>query len=232
MKHDSWTEVKEKLGKYAASQVPDMGIIGLGTGSTASAFIHALGERHRTSPLTIQCVATSQASEILALECGLPVLRKDWPKNITITFDGADAVVNNNELIKGGGGAFLREKIVAKASKRFVCMVDERKLSVHVRVPVAIIPFGGEATMNHIHEMGYKGTIRMHEGEIVYTDDGLWIFDIGLPTKENLQEIDLLLKQIPGVVDTGVFYHMATSLIIGYENGHIEEKKFEQGHKR
>ena len=138
-----WERVKQNLGTFSATLVPSSGLIGLGTGSTSIEFIKALA---RTTPTGIQCVASSLETELIAKTRGLSVIDpRNWTCDVDVTFDGADAVDEEGTAIKGAGGALVREKIVAHASKRLVLMIDERKWKKpwqECLLPVAVIPFG------------------------------------------------------------------------------------------
>jgi ribose 5-phosphate isomerase A len=224
--------IKKAIGKYAASLVPHDGLIGLGSGTTSHEFICALGERYRQEKLGIKCLATSTESEKLAKEKGLPIMKEDaWDGFLDMTFDGADFLNSDGSAIKGAGGALLREKIVAKASKKLILMVDERKWMAKTMtvLPVDIVRFGSHATLLELSRMGYKGTLRKSKQEEIFcSDDGHWIVDIELDLAVGSWEtIDQSLKSIPGVVGTGIFFKMAHEAIIGFLNGEIIHQRFE-----
>jgi ribose 5-phosphate isomerase A len=224
-----WEAVKQEIGAFSAKLVPQSGLIGLGTGSTSFEFIKALALIYNKNGHDIQCIASSLETELLAKTKKLPVLdQKNWTTEIDVTFDGADAVDEEGTAIKGGGGALLREKILARSSKRFVLMVDERKWKKpwqECLLPVAIIPFGLSATLREIQQLGMKGTLRMHREAPFLTNDGLYIIDIPLTfALHSLARLDRDLKEIPGVVDTGIFFHFASEIVIGYGNGNVEHK--------
>ena len=216
-----WSAVKNAIGEECAAMVPKTGLIGLGSGTTSIAFIHALARRHHDERLAIRCVATSLETARLARGLGLDVIDGDWTGEIDIAFDGADAVDDEGSAIKGAGGALVREKIVMRSSRRRVLMIDERKMNrpwKECPLPIAAIPFGLSATMNHI---GLPGAVRMEKGRPYLTDDGFCIIDVTLPSRFSLFELDQQLKSIPGVVETGVFFHIATEIVIGYGGGNV-----------
>lgn len=220
-----WEGVKHAIGDYCAKMAPSSGLMGLGSGSTSAAFIHALAERCKAERLNIQCVPTSLEVDLLAKTAGLTTLDRDWTVDLPVTFDGADAVDEEGTAIKGAGGALVREKIVAHSSKKYVLMVDERKWKRpwhDCLLPVAVIPFGLGATMRHIGPLGLTGTVRMHQGRPFVTNDGLFILDLVLPPNHlPLQKLNEQLKGIPGVVETGIFFHVATEIVIGYGDGKV-----------
>jgi ribose 5-phosphate isomerase A len=188
-----------------------------------------LAQRYSKGTYGIECLASSLETELLAKTRGLPVLdSKDWNSDVDVTFDGADAVDEEGTAIKGAGGALLREKIVAQSSKRFVVMVDERKWKKpweECLLPVVVIPFGLSSTLRQLEQMGMRGVVRQHGGTPFLTNDGLYIIDIPLTFAiHSLSRVDRQLKEIPGVVDTGIFFHFASEIVIGYGDGKVEHR--------
>jgi len=228
---DRWDSIKEAIGKYAAGLVPAEGLIGLGSGTTAEAFIRALAERYKQEKLQIKCLATSNASKYLAQAKGLPLIKEEaWDGFLDVTFDGADLLRSDGSAIKGAGGALLREKIAAKASKKLILMVDERKWKAKTMpsLPVEIVPFGAQATLNELSRLGYKGTLRRYKHGPFFSDDGHWVVDIELDLAVgSWKTIDESLKSIPGVVETGIFFKMVSEAVIGFSNGEIIHQRFE-----
>lgn len=222
-----WEKVKSAIGEYCAKITPNSGLVGLGSGSTSAAFIHALAERCKAEHLNIQCVPTSLEVDLLAKTEGLKILDRDWTEDLLVTFDGADAVDEEGTAIKGAGGALVREKIIARSSKKYVLMVDERKWKRpwhECLLPVAVIPFGLGSTIRQISLAGLLGTLRLHRGRPFVTNDGLFILDLALQKRHlPLQELDVRLRAIPGVVDTGIFFHVATEIVIGYGDGKVTQ---------
>jgi ribose 5-phosphate isomerase A len=224
-----WEVVKHEIGAFSANLAPKSGLIGLGTGSTSTEFIKALAQIYAKGNQEFQCIASSIETELLAKEKKLPLVEvNNWNTEIDVTFDGADAVDEEGTAIKGGGGALLREKILAHSSQRFIVMIDERKWKMpweECILPVAIIPFGFAATLREIREKGMKPELRMREGTPFVTNDGLYIIDIPLTfTLHSLARLDRDLKEIPGVVETGIFFHFASEIVIGYGNGKVEHR--------
>lgn len=223
---DSIAKAKKIVGEKAAAMVEDGMLIGLGTGTTASFFIASLINRCR-SGLKITAVATSRASEKQAREGGIPFADINSLTSLDICFDGADEIDPQKRMIKGGGGALLREKIVATMSGEMVVLVDESKLVDKLGsfpLPVEICPFAFTATIARIEELGYKGKLRMVGANQKHiTDNGNYIFDIKLsPHSPEPSQIHISLISIPGVVETGFFLEEAGRVLIGKNNGEVE----------
>ncbi len=200
--------------------------LGLGSGSTARQFVDLVGEKVKAG-LDIRCVATSEATEAQAKALGIPLGTLDDIPELDLTVDGADEVDPKLNLIKGGGGALLREKIVASASKRMVVIADSTKLVPRLGafpLPIEIVPFGLAATRRHIERafvrLGLAGPIRLRgEPSPFVTDGGHYILDCSLgviPEPERLSEI---LSPIPGVVEQGLFIGLARAAIIAGGDG-------------
>lgn len=219
-------EIKRALGKQAASFVQDGMLVGLGTGSTAACFIDSLIARCKEG-LKIHAVSSSFRSMEQARIGGIPVLEMNNVTSIDLTVDGADEIDPARRMIKGGGGAHVREKIVASSSREMLVLVDESKLvSILGKcgLPVEILPFGVQATLSKLRAMGYDGSLRKKEDKTVYvSDNGNYIFDIHSPTffphPENDNE---RLIKTPGVIDTGFFFNLATKVLVGYADGRVE----------
>jgi ribose 5-phosphate isomerase A len=220
------TEIKRRLGKEAASYVEEGMLVGLGTGSTAACFIHYLSLRCQ-SGLKITAVSSSEKSLELARAGGIPTIDMTDVTSIDLTIDGADEVDPRLRLIKGGGGAHVREKILASTSKKMLVIIDESKLVSTLGkcgLPIEILPFGYHATIAKLHRYGFDGKLRMtKEGSPYKTDNGNYIFDIRSPDLfPHPEEVHDLIIQTPGVLDTGFFFNLASSLLIGYADGSCE----------
>ena len=192
-------------------------IVGLGTGSTASHFIRELGKRVQ-SGLLVLGIPTSEASRILAGEVGVPLTTlKDHPE-IDVTVDGADEVSPELDLIKGLGGALVREKIVAHASRRVIIVVDDSKmvgkLGTRAPIPVEVVPFAVDSVLLKL--MRWKGSarIREREGRPFISDNGNFILDWQHGVIDDPHTIETQLKAITGVVDSGIFAKVAASVIV------------------
>lgn len=197
--------------------------IGLGTGSTATRFIQHLIEKCKQG-LKIEAVATSLASAKIAQEGGIPLLDVNAITSLDLIVDGADEIDPKKFLIKGAGGALVREKIIAAMSQDMIVIADEtklvEKLGIHP-LPIEIIPFGAEATKKHIEMQGFSGKWRLKKDKSKFvTDNHNWIFDISFPSPpDSPEKVHFSLLSIPGVVDTGFFFHLAKRCVIGKQDG-------------
>ena len=218
--------LKEAVGYKAAEYVEDGMTVGLGTGSTAHYMILALGERVKEG-LNIKCVATSLASEKTARECGLKIVEFKDVEKIDLSIDGADEIDLNMNLIKGGGGALLREKIIENFSEKLVIIADESKnveLLGDFKVPVEVTKFASELTAKKIESLGGIPKLREKDGQTFITDNGNYIFDCDFGKIQNPKELCERLNMIPGVVENGIFPDMADRIIIAHKDGKISEK--------
>lgn len=222
---------KRAVGERAAGLVADGTRIGLGTGSTARWFIAAVGRRCAQG-LRVTAVATSRASEEQAREVGIPIADLD-EEGIDLAVDGADAVDPELRLIKGLGGALIREKIVAAAARRFVVVVDESKLMPRLggALPVEIIPFGHRSTLAAL-TAATAVTPRMRAdagGTPFVTDNGNLIADCRFDAIGDAEGLAGLLEAIPGVVGHGLFLGMADLVLAARADGRIDELRAERG---
>lgn len=218
----------KKAAAYAAAElIQDEMIVGLGTGSTAEHFIIKLGSRCQQMNLKISAVATSEKSHQLALANHIPMIDINTLTNLDITVDGADEITPQKKMIKGGGGALLREKIVASMSHEMIVIVDQTKVVDYLGafpLPVEIIPFAWQATEHIIHLKGFKGQWRIaSDGQRFVTDNGNFIYDIAFasPVREP-EKAEQTLSSIPGVMTTGFFFGLATKVFVGHTDGRIE----------
>jgi ribose 5-phosphate isomerase A len=216
---------KELAGRAAAKLVNDGDIVGLGTGSTAYFAILALGERVRAG-LKMIGVPTSNASGDLARSLGIPLSTLDQHPDLDIDIDGADEIDPQLNLIKGGGGALLREKVIAAASKQFVVVADSAKLVKHLGkfpLPVEVISFGRAVVEKKIAGLGASVKWRTRpDGSAYSTDNGNPILDCSFGEIEDPAALARTLSDMPGVLEHGLFIGMATSALIGKENS-VEE---------
>ena len=221
---------KQIAAERAVSHIQDGMTVGLGTGSTAAFAIHALGRRFQAEPLSLRCVATSCDSEELGRSYGLVFVEAADVSRFDITIDGADEVDPEFRLIKGGGGALVREKIVAAATDTEIIIVDEGKVKAALGahpLPVAVIPFAWQWTQARLESgFGVPAPRRLlASGEPFLNDDGLYILDMSfgvpLPSPDTLEA---RLKAIVGVVESGLFVGLCQRLIIGYADGRVEER--------
>jgi len=210
------------LGHYALRFAKPGDVIGLGTGRAATAFINALG----ASLIQVRGIPTSQASEELGRSLGIEIASlADTPK-IDTDFDGADEVDPRLNLIKGYGGALVREKIVAAASRRFIVLVGEEKLVKRLgtrgSLPVEVVPFALPVAMRRVAALGLKPKVRQKDGADFVSDNGNLILDCGVKEIRNPARLDRELREIPGVVGTGLFVGMASLVLVARNNGKID----------
>jgi len=203
------------LGAEAIAEVKSGHVVGLGTGQAATAFIHALGHAVKAG-LTITGVATSEASATLARRLGIPLV--DEPVALDVAVDGADEVDPRLDLIKGYGGALVREKIVAAAARRFIVLVGTEKLvpalGARGRLPVEVVPFGLSFARRRLGELGYTASVRSRDGAPVVTDNGNLILDCVVDSIADPAALDATMRAIPGVIGTGLFVGMAHTVMV------------------
>jgi len=221
-------DLKVQAARAAIDLVKPGMKLGLGTGSTAYHFVEAVGELVRNG-LEIICVPTSEATRAHAEKLRIPLSSLDETPQLDLTVDGADELDDRLRLIKGGGGALLREKIVATASDRMVVIADDSKVSEMLGrhpLPVEVVRFGLRATMRLIEalsaEAGCEGDIRLRpgQGDLPFiTDQGNLIVDCAFHKIPEPEVLAFALKRVPGVVEHGLFLGLADLAIVAGENG-------------
>jgi ribose 5-phosphate isomerase A len=219
---------KRQAAEHAISLVDDGMALGLGTGSTAAHFVDLLGRRVKEG-LTVACVPTSEATRAQAERLGIPLIDLDRRPSLDLTVDGADEIDPKLRLIKGGGGALLREKIVAMASDRMVVIADHSKRVAALGafpLPVEVVRFGVAATRNLIEalaaEAGCSGAIALRmqpDGHPFATDSGHFILDCAFGRIAEPEALDEALKLVPGVVESGLFLRIADAAIVAGPDG-------------
>jgi ribose 5-phosphate isomerase A len=201
----------------ALELVTDGIVVGLGTGHAATAFIHALGRRVQAG-MKVRGIATSQASADLARQVGIPLTTLDDVETIDITVDGADEVDPHCNLIKGLGGALVREKIVAAVSRQLVILIGSEKrvpmLGTHGVLPVEVVRFGLAACRRRLDALGCPAQPRLQEGRLFLSDNGHPILDCRIGPLPRPAELEQAIHAIPGVVGTGLFLGMAHTVLI------------------
>jgi ribose 5-phosphate isomerase A len=219
---------KRAVGEAAAALVEDGMTVGLGTGSTAAYLVAALGARVAAEGLRLRCVATSRATEALAARHGLPSLDLDDAGDIDLTIDGADEVGPGLALIKGGGAALLREKLVWEASRRCVVIADAGKRVAQLGafpLPVEVVAFGHATTARRLaaalgsSHVSAAPRLRIKDGEPVRTDSGNLIYDAACVAIPDPPALAAALKALTGVVEHGLFLGLASEALIGAPNG-------------
>ena len=215
--------LKKAAAFKAVEFVRDGMIVGLGTGSTAKHMIVALGDKIRAG-MKVQGVPTSQETAILAREAGIPLIDSENRWEIDVAIDGADQVDPHFNLIKGGGGALLKEKIVAASAKQFIVMVDHTKqvpvLGGTFPLPIEVIPFGWGSTTREIEVLTKSRVIlRERNGNPFRTESGNFILDVHIDHISQPGQLETALNLIPGVVETGLFVGRTNVLIVGTPQG-------------
>lgn len=217
--------LKQRAAEHAVAGIESGMVVGLGTGSTAALAVAAIGRRIREEGLKIVGIPTSERTAAQARELGIELSGFEQHSTIDLTIDGADAVERGSlSLIKGLGAALLREKIVAAASRRMTVMVDETKLRGPIGsfcpVPVEIVKFGWQSTERQLLEAGATTILRLEsDGSPLITDGGNYIVDCSFGAISDAAELAYRLKQIVGVVETGLFIGIATTVIVATATG-------------
>lgn len=215
---------KERAARFAASLVEDGMIVGLGSGSTAELAVRALGERLHDG-LRLIGVATSQRTAALARRVGIELRDPDSVDRIDLAIDGADEVEERSlGLLKGRGGALVREKLVARMARRLVIIIDDSKLvaalGARFPLPVEVVPFGWRWCARWLEDLGGRPTLRCRPtGHPFYSDNGNLILDVAFGAIADPAWLDRTIKMLPGVVDHGLFLDMADLVIVGSETG-------------
>lgn len=221
MLNDPRSDAKRRAAEYAVRLVRDGQVLGLGTGSTAKYAIEALALMVKDG-LNVKGVATSKATALLAQSLGIALVELNETKRIDLTIDGADEVDPDFNMIKGGGGALTREKVVAIASKHRVMLVDESKLVDALgqtrSLPVEALSFCWVMTSRGLLELGCTPELRMSAGKPFLTDNGNVIIDCAFPPIANPAELEKTIKLLPGVVESGLFVGLADTVVIGYDD--------------
>jgi len=232
-------KAKFVAAKRAVEFVEDGMKVGLGTGSTAAWMVRCLGEMVREDGLKIKGVPTSSRTAALARDVGIEVISLDEAQWLDLTIDGTDEYDRDLNLIKGGGGALLQEKIVATASDQMVVIADISKQVDSLGafpLPIEVIPFGWQTTKALVEEtlvsldvLGRTTTLRMN-GEVPFiTDEGNYIIDLHLNRIGNARQFSLVINQIPGVVENGLFIDICDAVVVGYGDGKVEVRDINAG---
>ncbi|MCS6863529.1 MAG: ribose-5-phosphate isomerase RpiA [Gemmataceae bacterium] len=207
----------EAIAHHALGLIPPQSVVGLGTGRAATVFIHALGERVRNG-FPVRAIPTSQASAALATQLGIPLTRFEDVEDIDVCVDGADEVDPAGNLIKGFGGALLREKVVAASARRLVILVGPEKLvpvlGTRGLLPVEVVPFALTPVERRLRAMGLNPQLRRQNGQTFITDNGHHILDCRIGPLDDPRLLDDALHRIPGVVETGLFLDFALCILI------------------
>ncbi|MEM8503986.1 MAG: ribose-5-phosphate isomerase RpiA [Cyanobacteria bacterium P01_D01_bin.1] len=214
--------MKQEVGRAAAAQVKSGTIVGLGTGSTTAYAIQFIGERVASGELTdIKGIPTSFQASVLAKQHGIPLTTLDEVDRIDIAIDGADEVDPQMNLIKGGGAAHTREKVVDGLAERFVVVVDSSKLSDKIgtifALPVEVLPMAVAPVTRALEKLGGKVEMRMgiqKDGPVI-TDQGNMVLDVRFAGIDNPAEMESTINNIPGVLENGLFVGLANEVLVG-----------------
>jgi ribose 5-phosphate isomerase A len=220
--------MKQQVGKAAADRVQSGSIIGLGTGSTTAYAIQYLGDRLKDGSLTdIKGIPTSFQASVLAKQYGIPLTTLDEVDRIHIAIDGADEVDPQKQLIKGGGAAHTREKVVDGLAEQFIVVVDQSKLVQTLGstfpVPVEVLPMAIAPVMRALEKLGGKPELRMgvkKDGPVI-TDQGNMVVDAKFEAIANPAELEQTINNIPGVLENGIFVNLADLILIGELHGDV-----------
>lgn len=222
-------EAKKRASLEAVKHVKDGFTIGLGSGSTVAYAVQEIGKRIQQRKLRILGVPTSHQIMMLAVHRGIPITTLNEHPQLDLTIDGADQIDRQLNLIKGMGGALTREKVVASATKQFVIVADETKLTeklgTNCAVPVEVLPFALPTVMSKMQEKGGKPVLREAKGKVgpVVTDNGNFIVDADFGLINAPKKLDSQLKSIPGVIETGLFLEMADIVYLGTRAGTVQK---------
>lgn len=212
---------KDAAAARAVALVEDGMLVGLGTGSTAAFAVKRLGAQVRAG-LRIRGVPTSEVTRRLATAEGIPLATLDEVDHLDIAIDGADEADSRLRLIKGGGGALLREKVIARLARRFVVIADASKLVDVIGafpLPVEVVPFAKGAVAREVASLGCEPVVRTGKGGPFVTDNGNWVLDCRFGRIPDPERVASALDAIPGIADHGLFLGMAERLFIGLPDG-------------
>lgn len=223
---------KQAAAESAAALVRSGMVVGLGTGSTAIFATHRIAQLiHEGSLAEIVGIATSREVWKVALDLGIPIMDDSMPREIDLTIDGADEIDAKLNVIKGGGGALLREKIVAQASKRFVVVADDSKMSSRLglkhSVPVEVLEFGWESQRRFLESLGATTSVRLkQDGSHFLTDSGNIILDCSFGSIADAQNLADAMAARAGIIEHGLFLGLATDLFVAGKDGirHLHRK--------
>ncbi|NIR87826.1 ribose 5-phosphate isomerase A [Candidatus Bathyarchaeota archaeon] len=221
-----WREgAKKRAALEAVKHVREGFVVGLGSGTTVAHAVQEIGKKVQKGDLRVLGVPTSHQALMLAVSCGIPLTTLEEHPELDLTIDGADQIDRDLNLIKGMGGALMREKIVASAAKQFVIVADETKLAeklgMNHPIPLEVLPFALPIVMAKVRELGGKPVLREGKGKVgpVVTDNGNFVVDVEFEPVSALRKLNAKLKLIPGVLETGLFVGMADVVYVGGRSG-------------
>lgn len=219
---------KQIVAVHAANLVEDGMLVGLGTGSTANYFIEELARKKNEDGLQFTTVASSTVSTIKAQQLGLDLVSVEQIRQLDMYFDGADEVTTDMTLLKGRGFDLVKEKLLANASEQFYVLIDNSKLVTRIGekfpIPIEVAPFSWQMVLRSLQQIGGKGDLRQNSSGdgLVITSHGSLVLDMEFDSSLDGEELNFALNEIPGVVEHGIFYQIATRVLIA-ENGVVRE---------
>lgn len=219
---------KEHVAKHAAGFVEDGMLVGLGTGSTADCFIMELARRRKEEGLLVTTVSSSVVSMIKAQALGLPMIAIENLTRLDLYVDGADEVAPDNTLLKGQGADLVKEKLLARASEKFIVLVEQSKKVAHISdkfpIPIEVMPFAWQLVKQQLEKMGGQGELRsINNGNgLAVTSYGSLVLDMKFDSTLDVSQLDTVLNSTPGVIEHGIFYNLA-SLVLCSVSGKVEE---------
>ncbi len=220
---------KELVAKHAANQVTNGMLVGLGTGSTANCFIEELAHRSREQGLKVTTVASSVVSAIKAQQLGLPVLGFEQVSHLDLYVDGADEVSPELTLLKGQGADLVREKLLATACEQFIVLIEPSKLVERIgqnfAIPIEVMPLAWQLVKKQLEASGGRGDLRQNANKNGYavSSYGSLILDMSFDEHIDAGTLNDTLNSIPGIVEHGIFYALATTVLVGVD-GQVQER--------
>ncbi|TRW91478.1 ribose-5-phosphate isomerase RpiA [Candidatus Methylobacter oryzae] len=221
---------KQLIAKHAADQVADGMLVGLGTGSTANYFIEELAHRSREQCLKVSTVSSSIVSASKAQQLGLPIMGFEQVSHVDLYVDGADEVSPELTLLKGQGADLVREKLLATACDRFLVLIESNKLVQRIGqrfpIPIEVMPFAWQLVKKLLEANGGHGDLRQNASKngFIISSAGNLILDMNFGAHIDAKTLNETLNGIPGIVEHGIFYGLATTVLIGV-NGEVEERQ-------
>lgn len=219
---------KELVALHAAQQVKDGMLVGLGTGSTANYFIEELARRQREEGLKVTAVSSSVVSAIKASSLGLPLVAVEQLTRLDLYVDGADEVTPDMVLLKGRGYDLVREKLLARASDRFIVLIDSSKrvsrIGEKYPIPVEVMPFAWQLVKRRLETLGGSGDLRPNSAKdgLAITSYGSLVLDMSFDADFSSEALDRLLSGTPGVVEHGIFHNLAGTIYMA-QDGKVQE---------
>ena len=219
---------KELVAKHAVDLIKDGMIVGLGTGSTADCFIDALAKRRNEEGLQFTTVSSSIVSQLKAQELDLPLIAIEHLSQLDFYVDGADEVTPDNTLLKGQGADLVREKLLAKASDKFIVLVDQSKkvdrIGARFPIPVEVMPFAWQLVKKGLEELGARGEIRQNSkgNGLAVSSYGSLILDMTFNSELGSAELNSVLSDMPGIVEHGIFYKLASVVLYAIDGKVVE----------